>query len=76
MSWGRALWAIITVAVLYLLVAGVVVLLAAVGQMPWTAATEAVKTLSTLSSLAVGGVGPSVPTEEDERRLRALGYLE
>ncbi len=65
-SWGRALWAIIAVAVLYLAVAGVVVLLAGMGQMAWAAAIHVAKTSASISSLAVGvllgfylGYGPS-----------------
>ena len=47
---------LLPVAVLYLAVAGIVVLLAGMGQMAWAAAIEVAKTSASISSLAVGAV--------------------
>ncbi len=56
MNQARALWAMLTVAATYLSVTGAFALLAFIGLIPWTQASEVVEAFSALSSLSVGGV--------------------
>ncbi len=56
MNQARALWAMLTVAATYLSVTGAFALLAFIGLIPWTQASEVVEAFSALSSLGVGGV--------------------
>ena len=56
MNQARAIWAMLTVAATYLSVTGAFTLLAFVGLVPWTEASEVVEAFSALSSLGVGGV--------------------
>lgn len=56
MNQARAIWAMLTVAATYLGVTGTFALLAFVGLIRWTEASEVVEAFSALSSLGVGGV--------------------
>ena len=51
MNQARALWAMLIVAATYLGVTGVFALLAFIGLIPWTQASEVVEAFSALSSL-------------------------